>query len=434
MRRKSWMTVPAVLLVCALAVTGCGKQADEKGKAKEADAQAGEDGKVSGEISIWHYHKGLEYDQLTKAIEEYEEMNPGLTITETFVSRDELMNQYNIGAVSGELPDIGMVDSPDMSSYISLGVFDDIDAELQAWGEIDNFYEGPLNSCRDSEGHLHGLPISSNCLGLACNMDMLRAAGYEEPPATWDELYEIAKACTKDGVYGFTMSGIATEEGTFQFMPWLYSTGETISSLDSEGGIKAMEFLARLTKEGIMSKEVTNWTQSEAFRTFAAGKAAMSMAGTWHIAQVDSGDIAADFDLQYALLPKDKEYSTCIGGENYGVCSNSENKEAAIGFLKYAVSKEKNAEWCDAVSSQPIRKDSTELDGIWKADDRFQVFTQAMDYSVARGPHPEWPTISEAVYRNEQAALLGEKDPKEAIKAAAEVIDPILEKEPINVE
>lgn len=57
-----------------------------------------------------------------------------------------------------------------------------------------------------------------------------------------------------------------------------------------------------------------------------------------------------------------------------------------------------------------------------------------MDYSVARGPHPEWPTISEAVYRNEQAALLGEKDPKEAIKAAAEVIDPILEKEPINVE
>mgnify|MGYP000501822120 CR=1 FL=1 len=64
------------------------------------------------------------------------------------------MNQYTIGAVSGELPDIGMVDSPDMASYISLGVFEDIDDELQEWGELDNFYTGPLSSCRDSEGRL----------------------------------------------------------------------------------------------------------------------------------------------------------------------------------------------------------------------------------------------------------------------------------------
>ena len=114
-------------------------------------------------IEIWHYFEG-EADALNALCKDYNAMQDEIYITATFVSREELMKQYTIGAVSGELPDIGMVDSPDMASYISLGVFDDITDDLEAWGELDNFYEGPLNSCRDSEGRLHGLPNNSNCL------------------------------------------------------------------------------------------------------------------------------------------------------------------------------------------------------------------------------------------------------------------------------
>lgn len=50
-----------------------------------------------------------------------------------------MMNQYTIGAVSGEFPDIGMVDSPDMESYISLGVFEDITDDIKDWDELDQF-------------------------------------------------------------------------------------------------------------------------------------------------------------------------------------------------------------------------------------------------------------------------------------------------------
>ena len=54
-----------------------------------------------------------------------------------------------------------------------------------------------------------------------------------------------------------------------------------------------------------------------------------------------------------------------------------------------------------------------------------------MEFAVARGPHESWPTISEAIYKAEQAAILGEKDPAEALAEAAKVIDPILEETPI---
>ena len=76
-------------------------------------------------------------------------MQSDIYVIPTFVSREELMKQYTIGAVSGELPDIGMVDSPDMASYISLGVFEDITSYLEGWEDLEQFYAGPLSSCMD---------------------------------------------------------------------------------------------------------------------------------------------------------------------------------------------------------------------------------------------------------------------------------------------
>ena len=95
-----------------------------------------------------------------------------IQVNYTYVSRDDLMKQYTMGAMSGELPDIGMVDNPDMASYIQMGVFMDITDQLEAWGELDQFFEGPLNSCKQ-DGRIYGLPHNSNCLCLFYDKDVL---------------------------------------------------------------------------------------------------------------------------------------------------------------------------------------------------------------------------------------------------------------------
>ena len=100
------------------------------------------------EVEVWHYFEH-EAAALNAVCKEYNEMQSDIYVVPTFVSREELMKQYTIGAVSGELPDIGMVDSPDMASYISLGVFEDITSYLEGWEDLDQFYEGPLSSCMD---------------------------------------------------------------------------------------------------------------------------------------------------------------------------------------------------------------------------------------------------------------------------------------------
>jgi ABC-type glycerol-3-phosphate transport system substrate-binding protein len=55
------------------------------------------------------------------------------------------------------------------------------------------------------DGKLYGIPDFAYSLGLAYNIEMLAAAGYDAPPATWEELAEMAVALTdKDNdVAGF---------------------------------------------------------------------------------------------------------------------------------------------------------------------------------------------------------------------------------------
>ena len=387
-------------------------------------------------IDLWHYFDAsADSKAIVEWTEEYNSLQDDVEIVATYVSRDELMNQYTVGALSGELPDIGMVDSPDMASYISLGVFEDITDELEAWGELDKFYEGPLSSCMDPDGRIYGLPQNSNCLALACNLDALEAAGYDHMPTSLAELQEMAVATTNPDTqtFGFAMCCISTEEGTFQILPWLRGTQDgaervNVDNLTADSAVKGLTALADMINNGYMSKECISWTQADAYNQFAAGKAAMAEVGTWHLAQTDAID---GFNYGFCLLPTGDEgtSSSTIGGENFGICSGAENKEACVEFLKWLCSKEKEGEWGVTAGKIPTRSDAvSEYD---YEQEGFAIFTEEMNYADARGPHAEWPSISEAIYSATQSVFVDGADPAEALAKAMESITPIVEETPL---
>ena len=388
------------------------------------------------EITLWHYFDAsADAQAIVDWVDEYNSIQNEIHITATYVSRTELMNQYTVGALSGELPDIGMVDSPDMASYISLGVFEDITDQLEAWGELDQFYPGPLESCKDADGRIYGLPQNTNCLALACNMDLLKAAGYDHMPTNLAEFQEMVAATTDpaDDVYGFAMSCISTEEGTFQLLPWLRSAaggaGVNVDNLTADSAVNGLKVLGDFVANGYMSKECVNWTQSDTFNQFAAGKAALAEVGTWHLAMTDA--IGGAFEYGFCLLPTGDEgtSTSTIGGENFGVCSGAENVEGCVNFLEWLCSKDKEGEWAVVAGKIPTRQDSVanytyEVDG-------FNVFVDEMNYAHARGPHAEWPTISGAIYTAAQSVFVDGTDPAEALAGAMEKITPIVEANPL---
>src|SRR4029450_10984194 len=89
--------------------------------------------------------------------------------------------------------------------------------------QADKYFKGPWDSTM-YQGKNYGIPDNSNCLVLWYNTAFTDPAK-APPPPNWDELKSAAKALTQGDRYGLAVSGVKSEEGTFQWLPFLWEAG-----------------------------------------------------------------------------------------------------------------------------------------------------------------------------------------------------------------
>ncbi len=371
------------------------------------------------EISLWHYFTGPDGTVFEKVMDQYNSSQDSIKINYEMIPRDELLKQYTIGVVGGNLPDIGMVDNPDQASFIEMGLYKDITDLVNEWGEKDQYFDGPMLSAMQND-KVYGLPHNSNCLSFWYDVDILEAAGVQ-PPTTWDELEKVCAAVATDDMYALAISAVKNEEGTFQYLPWLLSAGADIEYLDSPESITALSYLTGLIEKGYMSPEVINWTQADAEKQFATGKAAMMVNGPWNITAVKTD--APDKNWSCVKIPMKVQYSSVLGGENFGIISTIDDAklDAAWDVLKY-ICDDTSEEFNVAGGKFSPRSDVMSASDHWKSDPILAVFAEQMQYAMPRGPHPKWPEISNAISLSMHEAFTGMKSPEQACRDAAETV------------
>lgn len=403
---------------------GCSKEETNNSNQKNKNQPEKENNVI--ELTLWHYFGEVDGKIFNKYVDEFNKANYDINVKSEYVHRDELMKQYTIGLVGDNLPDIGMIDNPDQAAFIEMGLFYDITDFVNEWGEKDKFFEGPLKSTM-KDGRIYGVPHNSNCLALWYDVDMLKEAGVE-PPTTWDELEEVATKLTKEGVYGLALSAVKNEEGTFQYLPWLLSSGADIEHLDSEESIKSLSYLTDLIQNGYMSPEVINWTQGDVEKQFVTGKAAMMINGPWNIPAVEED--APEKNWAVAKVPKDERYSSVLGGENMGIINGiSEDKaKAAWEFLKFISTAEISERFNKDANKFSPRSDVMSSSSHWSDDPVLSAFAEQMQYAMPRGPHPRWPEISTAISASLHEAFTGAKTPEQACQAAQQKVSEVLKK------
>jgi multiple sugar transport system substrate-binding protein len=334
-----------------------------------------------------------------------------------YVPFADFKKQLSIGASANELPDLVIQDNPDTAAYASMGIFADITGKF----DVSTYYPGPVNSCT-LDGKLYGVPFGSNDLLLYYNKDMLTAAGCEVPK-TWDELLATAKKCTTDKVTGFAHSSVQNEEGTFNFLTWVWSTGATAYQMNSEGGIKALTMVKNLIDSGAMPKEAINWTQGDTMNQFISGNLAMMINGTWQVPTMR--EQVPDLNWGVAPIPMDKQQASGLGGENYSVIAGG-NEAGAIEFLKFATQKDKCLFMMKAMGY--ISADSTIAKDQFAGDDVYTAFVDEMQYANARGPLAEWPEVSDAISLAFNEVMTGAEAPEAAAAKAQTTIDGVMNK------
>ncbi|HWJ75073.1 MAG TPA: sugar ABC transporter substrate-binding protein [Kaistia sp.] len=379
-------------------------------------------------LDVWTIDRESDPGYMYVMAQEFQKLHPDIKFNIKHVEFADWANDITRAVATGTAPDVAYVDNPNTPFLSSKGALLDISPYLKDSTIVDTskIFPGPLSTVT-WDGKIYGLPRGSNTIALYYNKDMFKAAGLDpdKPPQTWDQLYDAAKKLTDPAknVYGLAFSANANEEGTFQFLPWIQSTGGNFDKVNGEGAVQALELWQKIIDEKLASPDTLIRGQYDSFATFNAGNAAMAISGPWELPRMSKD---AKFDVGVALLPIQKEgdaRASALGEGNNVIFAKTKHPKEAFMYLEYMYSQMPRV-WNEFgfVPSYPVDV----KDPKWPSE--YAVFIESMKYARARGPSPDWAKISKAISTAIQQALTHQADAQTALNTAQTTIDGIVKK------
>ncbi|WP_346172993.1 sugar ABC transporter substrate-binding protein [Streptomyces cuspidosporus] len=339
----------------------------------------------------------------------------GVKVEQTSVPAASLIPKVLRQASSRTLPDLLMLDNPDLQQIAQTGAL----TPLDQYGIRPRGYAKGILSAGTYRGKVYGLAPYVSTVALFYNKDMLARAGVAVP-RTWDELKTAATKLTRPGRYGMAVDANATFEGTWQFLPFLWSNGGDERRLDTPQAAQALQLWVDLVKSGSMSRSVLNWTQADVHDQFVAGRTAMMINGPWRIRALNT-----DKDLHWGVAPipvprAGQTPVTPLGGEVWTVPQNpSEARRAKAAQVLACLNNSSNML---TLARQHFTVPSRTAVAARHAEQVPTMSVFATSVAAARARTSElgvrWPKAATGIYTAIQSALTGEQTPAEALRHA----------------
>ena len=338
----------------------------------------------------------------------------GVKVVRQEVPRTQLVPKLLQDAAARSLPDLVLADNPDLQQLASTGGL----VSLSASGLSTAGLYPSIVSAGSYQGQTYGIAPGVNDLALYYNTNLFAKARLT-PPKTWAQLTADAKALTSGSRKGIAFSAAATEEGSFQFEPFLWSAGANLNDLSSPQAVAALTLWKTLVSDGYASKSVVNWSQSDVEAQFQAGNAAMMVNGPWQLPLLN-----AAAGLHFGIVPipvpaaSDPAVSP-LGGEVWSVGRSNPAREAkAVAVVKCLLSPAQAVQWSKDAGYIPSNEAAAAQ--LAKADPQLAPFIAEVATAKARTAQlgTAYPKVSTALWNALQEALAGATSPQAALAQA----------------
>src|SRR4051812_30717007 len=254
---------------------------------------------------------------------------------------------FAVQLAGGSLPDVFTVPFTDAKTLLENGQLMDVTKEVTDLGYADKFNPIILEGVQDADGNIFGFPRQAYAMGLHYNRALFEAAGLDpdNPPTTWDEVREAAKAISeatgKAGYAQMTMNntggwqltaGTVAHGGRTQVDN---GDGTYTSTINNPGTVADLQFLHDLRWEdnSMGSNFLLDWGVIN--QEFAAGNIGMYTSGS----DVYTA-LVRDFGLDPAVygltvIPLDGDDPGTLGGGDIAVVSPTVDDTVKAASVKW---------------------------------------------------------------------------------------------------
>lgn len=265
--------------------------------------------------------------------------------------------------------------------------------------------------------------------------------GYDlAPPDTWQQVTDQATFFSNPPDFYGTQYAGKEEAINGRFYEMLVAEGGEYLDADgkptfnSDAGVRALDWFVNLYKAKAVPAGTTNYLWDDLGQGFASGTIAVNL--DWpgwasFFNDPKSSKVAGNVGVKVQPAGSSGKRTGWSGHHGFSVTESCANKEAAASLVWF-LTNEDSQKLESAAGPLPTRTAVWDFNIQQAESDPYRkevltAFQEAAKHAFAVPQTPSWIEISNAVYPELQAAILGDKTSKEALDAAAEKATQILE-------
>ncbi len=393
---------------------------------------------VSGEISlltpIFEGSPGqdlLEDELLPQFYEEY----PNVKVNVDYTTYGNLNEKLTTAVVSGLVPDVMLMGVGWVEGFASKNVLADLGELGLSEDSLKEKYTDTIVDAGTWDGKVYAVPIMLDTRFGVARMDILREAGYDSPPSSWEELIEIAEATTvradngKLERAGFDMLSLDARQA---FETMLFSAGGDIFNDDytepafnGPEGVAALELMSDLVNK-YKVEDIGFTSTDDIVNPLINGRAAMGIAHNNLWSQTLAADPTMIDNLEPFLIQGEAP-GMFFGGTLATVAKNSKSPQAARALLEFLSSPEAALAANEQRGNVPALTEL--LDSDYVQSNRFVQFAmENLDVAKREGGPAKWLEVRGDVAPAVQAALLGQSTPEKALDDLAVLVQSAIDR------
>lgn len=294
------------------------------------------------EVKLTYWGLWEEKEVFLPLIEQYQQKNPNIKIDYQKMSPQDYREKLLARSKNGQGPDIFRFHNtwiPEIKEVLSA-----LPSDIMSNSEFEKTFYKVHQKDLKQNNYYYGIPLTIDGLLLVCNDSLLKKAGVDKIPTTWDELTDVvAKLTVKDKNQELITAGIALgttaniEHFSDIFGLMLVQNGASLKQLDNNEAAGALESYRKFAEP---PQNFWDDSMPNSISAFAQEKVAMIFAPSWEIDVIKK--INPDIQIKVAPVPA-VPGANAISIANYwveGVSRFGKNQVEGWKFIKFLVEKD----------------------------------------------------------------------------------------------
>lgn len=398
-------------------------------------------------LTYWCANNQDEIDLAAKLVQEWNAAHPTIQVKHQPIPEGRSSEEVVLAAIVGKTtPDVYSNMWPgDVELYVRANAL----VPLDQFADFDSlarsrFSEDKIEEARSRDGHIYQILWKTNPIMMAYNKKMFAAAGFVEPPATYQQFFEAAEKITQDTNgdgyidrwIGITQILVTWWQRFFDYYP-LYiaaSGGKTLLAGDkvnfnNDTSVAVFRFLQTLFSKGYFPKERMDARAD----VFLHGIVATRFTGPWAIMQIEKFK-GPDFEYDFAPVPRPSQDGPTYTYGDYKsiiIFKNSKHPQQAWEFVKYLISRQADFDLLQIARQLPVRKNILQdslFQDYFHRNVMMAKFARQAEFVRGADSSPVLREIFDAISQEfEPCVVYGRKSPEEAVKDMARRAELIME-------